>query len=81
MAHTGGDSFVKDSVITDDNETMIVGDDRRVIVDNNDPTIIRSKNKVLIPINNEPFLVDFSYFQSNKGNKNRIFCSNKGNKQ
>ncbi|CAF4340758.1 unnamed protein product, partial [Rotaria sordida] len=47
MAHTGGDSFVKDSVITDDNETMIVGDDRRVMVDNNDPTIIRSKNKVL----------------------------------
>jgi hypothetical protein len=24
---------------------------------------------------------DFYYFQSNKGNKNRIFCSNKGNKQ
>ncbi|CAF2937751.1 unnamed protein product [Rotaria sp. Silwood2] len=58
MAHTGGDSFVKDSVITDDDEPMIVGDDRRVMVDNNDSTIIRSKNKVLIPINNEPVLVD-----------------------
>ncbi|CAF3767089.1 unnamed protein product [Rotaria sp. Silwood1] len=58
MAHTGGDSFVKDSVITDDDEPMIVGDDRRVMVDNNDQTIIRSKNKVLIPINNESVLVD-----------------------
>ncbi|CAF4011314.1 unnamed protein product, partial [Rotaria sp. Silwood1] len=58
MAHTGGDSFVKDSVITDDDEPMIVGDDRRVMVDNNDQTIIRSKNKVLIPINNESVLVE-----------------------
>ena len=24
--------------------------------------------------------LDFYYFQSNKGNKNRIFCLNKGNK-
>ncbi|CAF3475115.1 unnamed protein product [Rotaria socialis] len=66
MAHTGGDSFVKDSVITDDDEPIMVGDerrvmvgdDRRVMVDNNDPTIIRSKNKVLIPVNNEPVLVE-----------------------
>ncbi|CAF4314810.1 unnamed protein product, partial [Rotaria magnacalcarata] len=57
MAHTGGDLFVKDSVINDDDEPMIVGDDRRVMVDNNDPTIIQSKNKVLIPVNNEPVLV------------------------
>ncbi|CAF1438367.1 unnamed protein product [Rotaria sordida] len=64
MAHTGGDSFVKDSVITDDNETMIVGDDRRVMVDNNDPTIIRSKNKVLIPINNEPVLFAIKGFEA-----------------
>ncbi|CAF1096358.1 unnamed protein product [Rotaria magnacalcarata] len=58
MAHTGGDLFVKDSVINDDDEPMIVGDDRRVMVDNNDPTIIQSKNKVLIPVNNEPVLVE-----------------------
>ncbi|CAF1941188.1 unnamed protein product [Rotaria magnacalcarata] len=58
MAHTGRDSFVKDSVITDDDEPIMVSDERRVMVDNNDPTIIRSKNKVLIPVNNEPVLVE-----------------------
>ncbi|CAM4878660.1 unnamed protein product [Rotaria socialis] len=45
-------------VMVGDERRVMVGDDRRVMVDNNDPTIIRSKNKVLIPVNNEPVLVE-----------------------
>ena len=53
----GENSEINKSLRFDDDEPMIVGDNRRVMVDNNDPKIIRSKNIVLIPVNNEPVLV------------------------
>ncbi|CAF4872734.1 unnamed protein product, partial [Rotaria sp. Silwood2] len=47
MAHTGGDSFVKDSVITDDDEPMIVESLLSTITHRSSPTIIVSSSSVI----------------------------------
>ncbi|UJR38868.1 hypothetical protein I4U23_031536 [Adineta vaga] len=51
MTRTRADSIGNESVIIDD-------DNDSTVADNNERTIIRSKNKVLVPINNNaPVLV------------------------
>ncbi|UJR19048.1 hypothetical protein I4U23_022179 [Adineta vaga] len=62
MTRTRVDSIGNESVVIDDDNHSIVADnnnDSTVADDNNERTIIRSKNKVLVPVNNNaPVLVD-----------------------